>query len=69
MANNINWGKIYCDMLTNEGWGADADYTVGTSIPDFSAPTCWTLVPAFTADTTLYTADTTQYKADATQIV
>ena len=68
MANQINWGKIYCDMLTNESWGADSDYTVGTSIPDFSAPTCWTLVPAFTADTTSFRADTTLYTADTTQL-
>jgi hypothetical protein len=68
MANNINWGKIYCDMLTNEGWGADADFTVGTSIPDFSAPTCWTLVDAFTVDTTAYRTDTTSVTTDQTQI-
>jgi len=67
MANNINWGKIYCEMVTNSGFGSDTDYTT-EFIPDFSAPTCWTLVPAFTVDTTLYKADTTQYKADATQI-
>ena len=68
MANSINWGKVYCEMETNSAWGVDEAYTT-EFIPDFSAPTCWTLVPAFTADTALYTADTTQYKADATQIV
>ncbi len=67
MANNINWGKVYCDMVTNSAWGTDTSFTT-EFIPDFSAPTCWTLIPAFTADTTLYTADTTQHKADATQI-
>ena len=68
MANTINWGKIYCEMLDNSGWGADTSYTVGESIPDASAPSCWTLVAGFTADTTVYKADTTLFTADATQI-
>ena len=67
MANNINWGKIYCEMETNSAWGVDEVYTTNF-IPDFSAPTCWTLVDPFSADSTLYTADTTLFTADVTQI-
>lgn len=72
MANNIDWGKIYCDMVTNKGFGLDADFTVGLSIDDASAPSCWGatgLIPAFTADSTQHRADSTLYTADATQIV
>jgi len=74
MANQINWGKIYCDMETNSAFGADEQYTT-YFIPDFSAPTCWGLVPVtpFTADMVSYfggniTVDTTQFKADKTQL-
>lgn len=74
MANTINWGKIYCDMETNDGWGLDKQYTT-YFIPDFSAPACWSLVPVtpFTADMISYfggnlTADTTQFTADKTQL-
>ncbi len=58
MANNINWGKIY----SSSWWGDLTKF-----IPDFSAPTCWTLVDAFTVDTTAYRTDTTQYRTDQTQ--
>ena len=67
MANLIDWGKIYCEMIDNSAWGVDEVYTT-EFIPDFSAPSCWSLVDAFKVDTTLYTADTTLYTADATQI-
>lgn len=74
MANTINWGKIYCDMETNDGWGLDEQYTT-YFIPDFSAPACWSVVPVtpFTADMVSYfggglTADTTQFTADKTQL-
>lgn len=74
MANQINWGKIYCDMETNSAFGADEQYTT-FFIPDFSAPTCWGLVPVtpFTADMVSYfggniTVDTTQFNADKTQL-
>jgi len=67
MANNINWGKVYCEMETNSSWGADEDWSTNY-IPDFSAPTCWTLVDAFTVDTTAYRTDTTLYTTDRTQI-
>ena len=68
MANNINWGKVYCEMLTNEGWGQDAAYSAN-AVNDLSAPTCWggVFLP-FTSDTTLYRADTTILTADQTQI-
>jgi hypothetical protein len=66
MANNINWGKVYCEMLTNEGWGQDADYSAN-AVNDLSAPTCWDAF-RLTADTTLYRADTTFLTADQTQI-
>ena len=74
MANSIDWGKIYCDMETNDTFGVDEQYTT-YFIPDFSAPTCWGLVPVtpFTADMVSYfggniTVDTTQFKADKTQL-
>jgi len=67
MANNINWGKVYCDMVTNSSWGVDYEYTT-KFIPDFSAPTCWTIVDAFTVDTTAYKTDTTSVTTDRTQI-
>jgi len=54
-------------MVTDSAFGVDQDYTT-KFIPDFSAPTCWTLVDPFSADTTLYTADTTLFTADVTQI-
>lgn len=69
MANNINWGEIYCTMKTNEAWGADFAFTT-SSILDAAAPECWgelvtadltqLLGSAFTSDTTLYKADITQ---------
>jgi hypothetical protein len=71
MANSIDWGKIYCEMITNKGFGLDDDYTVGLSIHDGSAPVCWAdsgLIPAFTVDRNTVTADSTLYKADATII-
>jgi hypothetical protein len=71
MANTINWGKIYCDMIDNTGWGSDTAWSTNF-VPDFSAPSCWGTF-ALTADLTNIsgtplTADTTNYKADATQI-
>lgn len=71
MANNINWGKICCEMITNSGFGSDTAYST-TSIPDISAPSCWGTFP-LTADLTqisgvALTADTTIYRADQTQL-
>ena len=74
MANSINWGKVYCEMLDNSSWGQDTQYTT-FYIPDFSAPTCWGTVPVtpFTADLVSYfggdiTVDTTQFRTDRTQL-
>jgi hypothetical protein len=54
-------------MEVNSSWGADEDWSTNY-IPDSSAPTCWTLVDAFTVDTTAYRTDTTLYRTDRTQI-
>ena len=74
MANQINWGKIYCEMIDNSAWGQDEQWST-YAINDISAPTCWGLVPVtpFTADLISYfggnlTADTTQFTADKTQL-
>jgi hypothetical protein len=74
MANQINWGKVYCDMEINDAFGVDEQWST-YAIPDFSAPTCWSLVPVtpFTADMVSYfggilTADTTSFTADETQL-
>ena len=61
MANTINWGKVYCEMVTNSSWG-DEVYTTN-AINDDSTPTCWTTF-TISADTTLYSADTTSLTAD-----
>tara|TARA_R100001510_G_C7619552_1_gene180790 strand:+ start:585 stop:800 length:216 start_codon:yes stop_codon:yes gene_type:complete len=70
MANSINWGKVYCDMVTNSSWGVDKAFST-EFIPDFSAPTCWGVFE-LTADLTQisgepFTADTTDFRASATQ--
>lgn len=74
MANQINWGKIYCDMETNDAFGVYEQWST-YFIPDFSAPECWSIVPVtpFTADLisilgVSLTADTTQFRADKTQL-
>ena len=71
MANNINWGKVYCEMITNVSFGSDTAYSTN-AILDISAPSCWATFP-LTADLTQisgipFLADTTLYKADATQL-
>jgi hypothetical protein len=71
MANNINWGAIYCNMITDSGFGLDTAYST-MAIPDISAPACWVTF-RLTADLTQisgtpFLADTTDYKADVTQI-
>ena len=70
MANNINWGKICCEMITNSGFGSDPAYST-ESIPDISAPSCWGTFE-LTADLTeisgtAFRASTTLYRASATQ--
>ena len=66
MANNINWGKVYCDMATNDSWGSDTLWSTNY-VPDFSAPTCWDTFRLST-DTTLFTTDTTNLTTDRTQL-
>ena len=70
MANNINWGKVYCSMITDKGFGSDTAFTTNF-IPDISAPSCWDTFE-LTADLTeisgtAFRADTNKYRADATQ--
>jgi hypothetical protein len=72
MANQINWGKVYCDMEINDAFGVDEQWST-YAINDLSAPTCWSLVTPFTADMISYfggilTADTTHFTADKTQL-
>lgn len=71
MANNLNWGKIYCEMITNSGFGTDTAYTTN-AISDASAPACWGTFE-LTADLTeisgtAFRASTTLYRASATQL-
>ncbi len=61
MANTINWGKVYCEMVTNSSWGDEVHTT--NAINDDSTPTCWTTF-TISADSTLYSADTTSLTAD-----
>ncbi len=75
MANSINWGKVYCEMITNKGWGLDTQWST-FSVNDLSAPTCWSgvsPVTPFTADLISYfggniTADNVDFTADKTQL-
>ena len=71
MANSINWGKIYCEMVDDGSFGTDVSWST-RSIYDPSAATCWDTF-AITADRTTisgvaFLADTTNYTADVTQI-
>jgi len=71
MANTINWGKVYCEMITNDGWGADTAWST-RAVYDPAAPSCW-LTFALTVDLTNIsgtplTTDTTTYRTDQTQI-
>jgi hypothetical protein len=70
MANNINWGKIYCDMITNKGFGSDTAFSTNF-IPDISAPSCWDTFELRADLTSIsgapFRTDTHNYRADATQ--
>ena len=70
MANNINWGAIYCEMITNEGFGSDTAFSTNF-IPDVSAPSCWGTFELRASLTQIsgipFRADTINYRADATQ--
>tara|TARA_Y100000114_G_C11737768_1_gene317204 strand:- start:385 stop:600 length:216 start_codon:yes stop_codon:yes gene_type:complete len=71
MANNIDWGKIYC--FTE--WGQETK-TIIESIPAFSAPSCFTSPKtgnqidtlALTVDLTSFTVDSTTTKISQTTI-
>ena len=59
MANNIDWGKIYC--YTEFG---NEDKTVAESIPHFSSPDCFLgALVAGQTETLAFTIDTADYKA------
>ena len=71
MANNVNWGKIYC--FTEFG---DEDNTIAESIPSFSSSLCF-ISPkvvnqietlAFTIDTVLRKVSNTTLKTSNTII-
>ena len=62
MANTVNWGKVYCNMVTNNSWGVDIAYTTN-AINDLSTPTCWTTF-TISADTTDFSADNIDITAD-----
>ena len=63
MANNINWGRIYCSTE----WGDVFNTT--DSIPQLSADFCWTEdVLRFSVDDTNIRVDNTNIRADATQL-
>jgi len=66
MSNNIDWGKIYCNMEQDGSFGADTLWSTN-AINDIASPTCWVTFRIST-DTTLYTADTTSLTADRTQL-
>jgi len=74
MANSIDWGKTYCKIYDNSGWGEDTDWST-FAVSDISAPLCWGVVPVtpFTADLISYfggniTVDNATFKADKTQL-
>jgi hypothetical protein len=63
MANNINWGRIYCSTE----WG-DV-YNTTDSIPQLTADFCWAQnVLGFSVDDTSIRVDSTNIRADATQL-
>ena len=60
MANNINWGRVYC--YTEFG---DEDNTVAESIPAFSSPDCFlSSLVAGQIETLAITSDDARYRAD-----
>mgnify|MGYP000448156338 CR=1 FL=1 len=66
MANNIDWGSVYCEMEQDGSFGADTLWSTN-AINDIASPTCWVTF-ALRADSTLFTADTTTLTADRTQL-
>ena len=66
MANNINWGKIYCDMEQDNSFGADTLWSTN-AINDIASATCW-ITFALRADSTLFQAANKLITADRTQL-
>ena len=66
MANNIDWGSVYCEMEQDGSFGADTLWSTN-AINDIASPTCWVTF-ALRADSTLFTSDTTTLTADRTQL-
>lgn len=67
MANKINWGEVYTEILNNKGFGL-YKWSVN-NIPDFSAPLSW--LGGFLellASTFLYSADNNKLTGDLTKI-
>ena len=61
MANNINWGQIYC--YTEFG---NEDKTIAESIPAFSAPSCFVGAKVSgQIETLAFTIDAADYKASS----
>ena len=66
MANNIDWGSVYCEMEQDGSFGADTLWSTN-AINDIASPTCWVTF-ALRADSTLFTSDSTTLTADRTQL-
>lgn len=62
MANTVDWGKVYCNMVTNNSWGVDLGFTTN-AVNDDSTPACWTVF-TISADSTDFTSDSTSLTAD-----
>jgi hypothetical protein len=66
MANNINWGSVYCEMEQDSSFGADTLWSTN-AINDIASPTCWVTFKIST-DSTTYRTDTTYLTTDRTQL-
>lgn len=66
MANNIDWGSVYCEMEQDGSFGSDTLWSTN-AINDIASPTCWVTF-ALKADSTLFTSDSTTLTADRTQL-
>ena len=66
MANNIDWGSVYCEMEQDGSFGADTLWSTN-AINDIASPTCWVTFE-LRADSTLFTSDSTTLTADRTQL-
>jgi len=66
MANNINWGSVYCDMEQDGSFGADTFWSTN-AINDIASPTCWVTF-RISADTDKFFAANKIITADRTQL-